>query len=101
MEIERPSIIHAKIENGYEIEGIDGFRTLQKKTGFIVITDTTGTGNHLHRTSCWCVKESNFYKKVISNRKKSGRYFWYYDVSKAKIEYTDALPCRYCEPLVP
>lgn len=81
--------------NAVQITTLSEFSSYKKaKEGFIVVTDTAN-GDSIHR--CWCkwLKDDYFYKKVIENGNKNGRYFWYdsYEDASSNFQLRECKTC--------
>jgi len=81
-----------------EINSLVEFRSIiLKNEEFIVITDQTPF-NHIHNTHCRLITETNFKKKIITNKKKYGSYFCFNDFSEARKKIPKLMKCRLCNP---
>lgn len=60
--------------------------------GYIVIYDSVRSPQLAHPPHCPSVQAEHFKEKVITNRGKSGRYYWVSTISLARAQF-DAVPC--------
>ena len=81
----------------HEIRTLEEFRGVTRQpVGVIVVTDTTWESK-AHRTDCPYVTESNFSTKVVEERNKNGRYYYFFRYDDAA-QQTGARQCRLCSP---
>ena len=81
----------------HEIRTLEEFRGVTRQpVGVIVVTDTAWESK-AHRTDCPYITESNFSTKVIEERNKNGRYYYFFRYDDAA-QQTGARPCRLCSP---
>lgn len=80
--------------NSHEITTLDEYRLLAgQRVGAIVITDVTG--KRIHRPDCRTITEARFTEKVINNRNKNGRYYYFQRLEDAEQMFS-APRCGLC-----
>jgi hypothetical protein len=78
-----------------EIRTLDEYRAVAGlPVGVIVVTDTA-TGTKAHRPSCATISETTFSTKVLENKARNGRYYFFLRLADAE-RRLGAHPCRRC-----
>lgn len=79
----------------HEITTLEEYRALAGQSlGTLVVTDTA-SGTKAHRPLCRTISETTFTEKVLTNRAKNGRYYFFLRLEDAERQL-HAHPCRVC-----